>query len=54
MSLIITIKNDTNANFIASNKVLAVGELILTKNLEVVKIGDGVKTYSQLTDFAVD
>lgn len=49
-NVVIQLRNDTQANWESSNYVLAVGELGLDTTRNVIKIGDGVHTFSQLAN----
>jgi hypothetical protein len=49
MAVQIQLRNDTAANWTAANPVLAQGEMGLETDTRLFKIGDGVKTWSQLS-----
>ena len=49
MAIQIQLRNDTAANWTAANPVLAQGEVGLETDTRLFKIGDGVKTWSQLS-----
>jgi hypothetical protein len=48
MAIQIQLRNDTAANWTAANPILAQGEVGLETDTRLFKIGDGVKTWSQL------
>ena len=49
MAIQIQLRNDTAANWTAANPILAQGEVGLETDTRLFKIGDGVKTWSQLS-----
>ena len=49
MAVQIQLRNDTAANWTAANPVLAQGEMGIETDTRLFKIGDGVKTWSQLS-----
>ena len=48
MAVQIQLRNDTAANWTSANPVLAQGEVGLETDTRLFKIGDGVKTWSEL------
>jgi hypothetical protein len=49
MAVQIQLRNDTAANWTAADPILAQGEVGLETDTRFFKIGDGVKTWSQLS-----
>ena len=48
------LRNDTNANWLASSLILKKGEVGFDTDLHIFKVGDGTKTWSQIETHFVD